>query len=365
MSPSAPDNGDDRRAIEEQLSAVLSNPLGAASAGGALGYVGLDIPPDLLLAGASVSCHLPLRPPRDASGTSRSLESSFPPWAHSILESWWDGEFQCFDHVIFSRGDDASHRLYYYICELQRQGRIGGPHPLVFDVARIPRESSRRYTANALRDLASRLGIDQAAMSEGIRKANEWRRLFAGIRAQRRGLGSFYERLVRASLYTDPCKLMLGWKPEDCEPSRDGIVLAGSSPPDDRIHRLVERAGWTIVEELYDRGLRRLGSEVDATAQDLPRAVADRWLEQHFAARGFYDPTFELVETVKRTQARAAILWCTREDEALAWRVAAQRTALERSGIASLVLVARSWNFDDGADQEIKSFLAGVPRATA
>jgi hypothetical protein len=351
--------------IEERLSAVLSEPLRAASAGGALGYVGLDIPPDLLLSGNGVSCHLPLRVPRDTSGTSRWLESSFPQWAHAILESWWDGEFACFDHVIFSRGDDASHRLYYYICELQRQGRIGGPQPLVFDVARIPRESSRRYSADALRDLAGRLGIDDAALAQGVRKANAWRQCLADVRVRRRGLGSFYERLVRASLYADPRELLRGWQPDPAESSRGTVILAGSSPPDDRIHRLVEQAGWNIVEELYDRRLTRLGAEVDPVAADLPRAIADRWLAQHFTARDFYDPTAELLEGIERTQARAAILWCTREDDALAWRVAAQRRALAGSGIAALVLVARSWTFDDGADQEIQSFLAGIAHATA
>jgi hypothetical protein len=350
--------------IEERLSAALSEPLRDASAGGALGYVGLDIPPDLLLAAKGVSCHLPLRVPRDLSRTSRWLESSFPQWAHSILESWWAGEFACFDHVIFSRGDDASHRLYYYICELQRQGRIGGPQPLVFDVARIPRESSRRYSADALRHLASHLGIDAAALAQGVQKANAWRQCLADVRIRRRGLGSFYERLARATLYTDPRDLLRGWTPEPAEPSRDGVILAGSTPPDDRIHRLVEQAGWNIVAELYDRSLTRLGAEVDPTAADLPRAIADRWLAQHFTARDFYDPTAELVESIERTRARAAILWCTREDDALAWRVAAQRKALERSGIAALVLVARSWTFNDGADQEIQSFLAGIARAT-
>jgi hypothetical protein len=102
---------------------------------------------------------------------------------------------------------------------------------------------------------------------------------------------------------------------------------------------------------------------VDATAVDLPRAVAERWLAQHFSARAFYDPAAELTATLQRTRARAAIVWCTREDEAVAWQVASQRTALERAGIASLVLVARSWAFDDGADQEIQSFLTGVGRA--
>ncbi|HTC43591.1 MAG TPA: 2-hydroxyacyl-CoA dehydratase family protein [Steroidobacteraceae bacterium] len=364
MSPAPADNEKDM-SVEERLSAVLGDPLGAAAAGGALGFVGLDIPPDLLLAHGAVSCHLPLRLPRDTSRTSRWLESSFPPWAHSILESWWQGEFRCFDHVIFSRGDDVCHRLYYYICELQRQGRITGPQPLVFDVARIPRASSRRYTAQSLRELASRLGIEPAAMRRGVLKANAWRRLFGDIRRQRRGLGSFYERLVRASLYTDPCHLLQDWKPDDREPSHGGIVLGGSSPPDDRIHLAVEQAGCAVVEELYDRGLHRLGFEVDATAQDLPQVVADRWLDHHLTPRDLSDSAAALLEAVQRTRAVAAILWCTREDEALAWQVAAQRTALERSGVPALVLVARSWAFDDGADEQIRSFLEGVVRASA
>ena len=351
-------------AIEDRLTAVLSDPLRDASAGGALGYVGLDIPPDLLLAANAVSCHLPLRVPRDTSRTSEWLESSFPPWAHAILESWWEGDFACFDHVIFSRGDDVCHRLYYYLCELQRRGQIGGPQPLVFDVARIPRESSRRYSADALRQLADRLGIDAAAWVQGVQKANAWRQCFADVQARRRGPGSFYERLVRASLYTDPRGLLRDWAPEAAQGSPDTVILAGSTTPDERIHQLVERCGWNIIEELCDRRLTRLGAEVDATAGDLPRAIAERWLTHHFSARDFYDPAAELIETIQRTGARAVIVWCTREDEAVAWRVAAQRQALERAGIASLVLVARSWAFDDGADLEIQAFLEGLARAT-
>jgi hypothetical protein len=362
MERTSPDELGDLSTIEERVAAVLNDPLGAASAGGALGYVGLDIPVDLLLAGRAVSCHLPLRLPRDTARTARWLESSFPLWAHAILESWWDGEFDCFEHVIFSRGDDASHRLYYYICELQRQGRIGGPRPLVFDVARIARESSRRYTANSLRELMSQLGIEEAALQRGTREANECRRLFAFIDGRRSGPGSFYERLVRASLYADPRVMLQGWNLQHLDRSCAGVVLAGSSPPDERIHLAIEQVGWTVLEELYDRGLRRLGAEVDVAAPDLPQAIAERWLAHHFSFRDSSDPAIELIATVRRTRAGAAILWCTREDEALAWRVAAQRAALQQAGIPALVLVARSWSFDDGADAQIHSFLRGLPR---
>jgi hypothetical protein len=351
--------------LEQRVGAVLSEPLRDAAAGGALGYVGLDIPPDLLLAGNRVSCHLPLRIPHDTTDTAQWLESSFPPWSHAILESWWRGDFACFDHVIFSRGDDVSHRLYYYICELQRQGRIAGPQPLVFDVARIPRESSRRYSANALRGLAQQLQIDAAALRQGVARANEWRRLFAQVSAQRRGAGSCYERLVRASLYTDLPRLLGGAVVQGAACSGGGVVLAGSVPPDDRLHRAVEQAGWTVVEEFHDRGLGRLGDAVDDGAPDLPRAIVDRWLAHHFTARDLGEPAAALLATVKRTAARAAVLWCTRDDEALAWRVPALRKALDQAGIPVLVLVARSWAVDDGADLEIQAFLEGLPHASA
>ncbi len=365
MQPTPTNEICDLSAIEDRVNAVLNDPLGAAAAGGALGYVGLDIPPDLLLAGDAVSCHLPLRIPRDTARTGQWLESSFPLWTHSVLGSWWDGEFDCFDHVIFSRGDDASHRLYYYICELQRQGRIGGPRPLVFDVARIARDSSRRHTASAIRDLMRQLGIEEAALQYGAEQANEWRQLFAHIHGERRGPGSFYERVVRASLYADPRALLQGWKPQLMNRAGAGVVLAGSSPPDDRIHLAIEQTGWTVVAELYDRGLGRLGAQVDAAAPDLPRAVAERWLEHHFTSRDSSDPAVELIATVRRTGAVAAILWCSREDEALAWRVAGQRAALQQAGIPALVLVARSWSFDDGAAEEITSFLGELPLESA
>jgi hypothetical protein len=159
--------------------------------------------------------------------------------------------------------------------------------------------------------------------------------------------------------------LLQGWNPQLLGGACAGVVLAGSSPPDERIHLAVERAGWTVLEELYDRGLRRLGAEVDAAAQDLPKAIAERWLAHHFSARDSSEPAVELIATVRRTRAAAAILWCTREDESLAWSVAAQRAALQQAGIPALVMVARSWNLDDGADAEIQSFLGALARESA
>ena len=83
--------------IDQSLDALLRDPLQAVTAGGALGYVGLDIPPDLLLAAPRGSCHLPWRVSADTPRADAWLESSFPPYARSMLEDWADGRFECFD----------------------------------------------------------------------------------------------------------------------------------------------------------------------------------------------------------------------------------------------------------------------------
>ena len=57
------------------------------------------------------------------------------------------GAFDDLHAVVFSRADDASQRLFYYVRELQQRGLLQGPRALVFDIALIPRESSLAHTA--------------------------------------------------------------------------------------------------------------------------------------------------------------------------------------------------------------------------
>jgi hypothetical protein len=343
--------------IESVLDDIIAHPLRAAAAGAAIGYVGLDVPPDLLLAAGRIACHLPWDADASTPKAADWLESSFPGWARSMLEDWAAGRFACFDQVVFSRGEDGAHRLYYYVCELQRRGRIRGPRPLIFDIARIPRQSSRQHTVAALRQLSEQLAIDEAGLAAGIDRANGLRRLFGRIETQRRGRGSLYEKIVRASLFADLSTVLRDWSPDDGAAAAGSVLLAGSAPPDDRLHRAVERAGWRVAGELHERSLSRLGSEVDPRARDLMAEVAHRWLQQSFGVRDFADPGQRLMEAVRRTGADAVVLWLTREDEALAWHVPTQRRVLAAAGVPALTLTARRWDARDGAAADIARFL--------
>jgi len=345
--------------VDEFLDALLGNPLQAVAAGGALGYVGLDIPPDLLLAAPRGSCHLPWRVTLDTPRADEWLESSFPIYARSMLEDWARGRFDCFEAVVFTRGEDVSQRLYYYVCELQRCGKLAGPAPLIFDIARINRPSSHRYTEEALRTLARRLRLSDESLSAGVERANALRVAFATLRQARRAPGSLYEKLVRASLYADVRPVIAALEQQSLPSVRGRVVLAGSSPPDARIHRLIESCGWLIAEEFYDRNLERLGGTVEAAAADPVRAISHNWLRQTFLGRDLKAPEQRLQNLVRETHAQAAILWFARDDEALAWQVPRLGRALAAASIPCLVLSARDWDFADGAAQDIQTFLEG------
>src|SRR5690606_35990857 len=96
----------------------------------------------------------------------RWLESSFPYWSRAILEQWHDGAFDQLETVVFSRADDASQRLYYYVAELQRSGKLRGPAPRMFDIALIPRESSLAHTEGALLELMGALDVEADALPD-------------------------------------------------------------------------------------------------------------------------------------------------------------------------------------------------------
>lgn len=322
---------------------------------GGTGFVGSDVPLEILLATGRPFGHLPWHDgatPR----ADKWLEPAFPFWTRAILEEWHAGRYDGLSHVVFSRSDDASQRLYYYVRELRRRGLLGGPEPVVFDCALIPRESSIAHTAAAMRELAGVLGVSADALPEGVRRANQLRARLAALQAARRNAGPFHERLTRAVLFSDASAWLDGLS-TPTGPDRPRVLLAGSVPPDDRLHQVVEDAGASIVAEQHAHALPLDAAPVDAGSADLPRALAQRVLATSVSPRSFSDRARALVAVANATGVQAVILWLTREDEGLAWHVPAQRRALAEAGLPALVLANRDWRAADGAREEITKFI--------
>ena len=343
------------------IDAILADPLGPARAAPrSIGYVGFDVPIDLLLAPPIYSAHLPWRTGTAFPVADRWLESGFPQWSRAIMEDWAAGHFDFMEAVIFTRGDDAAQRLYYYISELQRRGDIGGPKPLIFDVARINRPTSVARTSYSVRHLAGLLGLTDADLAEGIARANARREAFEAWEAVRGADGAGHARRARASLYAPINELLESGPTPSLQPERR-ILLAGSVPPDERIHRTVEASGFSITGEAHDLSLLRHGPVVSASG-DPAEAIGGQIQALPIGARSFANRGPIVVEAAARARAQAVILWYVEEDEAQVWQIPSQTQALAREGIPALVLTRRAWSGEDDTAEQIQAFLKDLPQ---
>ncbi|MAW82631.1 MAG: hypothetical protein CMI63_20535 [Parvularcula sp.] len=345
---------------ETELDAILSDPLAEArAAGGAIGYVGFDIPQDILLSPGLNAFHLPWRPEGGGAAAEKWTESSFPPLAKSILQQWADGVFDnIFEYVIFTRGNDVSQRLYYYVCELQRTGVVKGPQPLIFDAAKIRRASSLAHTEDAVRRLCAGLGVSEEALAAGAKRANECRNAVAALNTNRQGAGAYYEKLARALLFAAP-EPLFGPAPELAPPPKGRLLLAGSTPPDGRLHAAAARAGYEVAGEYYDGALLRYGAPVNLEEGSVERAIAQA-TQDALSPRLFADEAASIAKAARAANADAAIIWLIEEDEALVWRLPRQLDALKQAGIPALSLTRRRWDAGDGAAADIAAFLGSL-----
>lgn len=290
-----------------------------------IAIAGPNLPLELLTATGRHAGVVGFDPDLETPRADRWLESKFAPWARAVLEGWAQGAYDDLDQVLFSRADDTSQRLYYYVCELQRRGLLGGPEAIVLDIAKIPRRTSLDRTVEKLREMGERLCVSEEALEKAIVASHD-----------RAGDGSTAPGEGRVCL------------------------LAGTNPPDMRLHEAVARAGFraagrTLAQEWLDPGAPAQRDSGD------PYAALGRKLHARGEGpRSFADPAAALRAGLAASGAEAVVLWRIEEDEAQCWHLPQERAAIEASGLPSLILTRRDWLGRDGSAAQIESFLREV-----
>lgn len=287
--------------------------------------IGPGLPQDLFAATGRYRGPLGWNVDRDIPAADRWLESKFPPWARSIAADWAEGAFDDLELVVFSRADDAAQRLYYYLCELQRDGTVRGPEPFLLDIAKVTRSSSLDHSIAWVRKLAARLALDDAALEAGIAATNATR---------------------------DATPLPAGGRV---------CLLDGTPPPDDRLHDAISDAGFVPLGPTLAGLWRDPGPRVDTGSGDPAAAIGRQLHARPDAQRGFGNAAVAAAERARAAKAQAAVLWYTEEDEARVWDVPAVRAALADLGIPTCVLTRRDWTARDGATDAIRTFLKELP----
>ncbi len=328
-----------------------------------IGVVGAEAPVELVIAAGAMPVAVPAFAGDRTADADRHLEPAFSPRVRSVTEQWLQGRLDFIEAVIFTRADDSEQRCYYYLCELQRRGQARGPIPLIFDIAKIPRAASLKHSEAATRALAQALSSDPARLDAAIGVRDRRRSLFGRLERLRRSdrppPGSDCERLLRLAdtLPAERFDTTLAAWLEEQFPERHGprLLLAGTTPPDGRLHEAVEEAGGCIVGEIDNEGIDRLGPMIGAASEPLGD-LALHYHARSYGPRGFGDRTSRLVRRAGEYAVDGVVSWLIEEDEASAWHVPATVAALEAAGMPLLSLTRRSWDAGDGALERIAAF---------
>lgn len=348
-----------------------SSPFNAARAEHArgrrvVGYIGDDIPVELILAADA----LPLRLsgiPQATPLADRYLESSFGPSARSLLQTWLSGDLDFLDAIVFPRSNDTAQRLYYYVCELQRRAIHQGPRSLIYDLARVNRDTSREHTIAATRSLASQLESSAARLDAAVARITDRAALLrklAHLRAADAALaGSDALRLWRV--------LQQDWTKAFEKDARDWIessarianqprlLLAGSTPPDERFHSSVESAGANIVDEFFDEAPVHASIRWAAGGKSLDD-IADAYRSARSTAMTLLHNPDILVQRARSVGAAGVVLWFIEQDEGIVWEVPRQIERLRQAGIETLVLTRQPWAADADCLARVQAFAASL-----
>jgi hypothetical protein len=135
------------------------------------------------------------------------------------------------------------------------------------------------------------------------------------------------------------------------------LLLAGSTPPDERLHRAAEAGGANIVYELFDESPELALSRWDTTADSIEALAQVYWSARNAATTLLAYPDI-LVERARELGASGVILWLVEADEGIVWELPRQLQRLRRAGLPVLSFVRQRWNADASCLDRIEAFAA-------
>ncbi|MBN6038996.1 2-hydroxyacyl-CoA dehydratase family protein [Amycolatopsis sp. 195334CR] len=306
------------------------------------GYVGADVPVELLTAAGVLPLRLTGSPAEDASAGRERLGGGLDAVACSVLTRLLDGAYGHLDLLVLSRDCEASLRLFYVLREIRRvEPSIALPPLHLVDVLHLPHHTTTRYVLAKVRQFRSwleavtgrRIGDDDLAAAVAAHDRVRGLLREIGIhRGHRRLTGT--EALAAVSVVTampvgeaeklvrDLLSTLAHREPRPGRP----VYLTGSSHDSPEVYRALEDAGLLIVGEDHDWGDLLAVSDVGAPTE---LAIAERY---QFA--GPAAPRASIVERAAHTAAAvrargagALLAYVRRHDDAPPWDFPAQREA--------------------------------------
>ncbi|GLY38007.1 hypothetical protein Amsp01_040310 [Amycolatopsis sp. NBRC 101858] len=231
-----------------------------------VGYVGADVPVELITAAGLVPLRLAGKPGEDSTLGDRYLGRGVDPVARSILTRILTGAYGPLEAIVVSRDCEASLRLFYALRELHRiEPALGLPPLRLVDVLHLPHHTTTRYVHTKIAQLREWLGrrrpISDDDLAAAITAHDTLRRSLgraAALRRANRLSGTQLLQLVATTtrLPVTAATLLVDRVVAADSPEVTGVplFLTGSSHDHPAVYETLERNGFLIVGEDHDWG---------------------------------------------------------------------------------------------------------------
>ncbi|WNE95172.1 2-hydroxyacyl-CoA dehydratase family protein [Streptomyces luomodiensis] len=327
-----------------------------------VGYVGADVPVELITAAGALPVRLAGDPGRDTALARRYLDGAVDPQVVSVLAAILapgDRDPRP-DLVVISHDCDASVQLFYTLRELRRIGRETFPPVHFVDILHLPGDATRAYNLGRLRRFADQLAawrgraISAAELEQAVadhNAARAARRQLARHRAARLP-GAEALRWYAAQTAMPPRlyarTLADALSGGTAAPAGRPLFVSGSTHDVADVYRALEHNGWHVVGDSHDWGD---GGNQPAVAVPTLSGLADHYTRQALstAARSARRATELVRDRVRETGAGYVLCYCRRHDDAHRLDQPAQAAA---AGVPAALLRDQPYGSVDLADLE-------------
>ena len=141
-----------------------------------VGTIGAGVPEEVLVAAGVDIVRISGAPGAPTDVADRYLEPMVGERARSQLQRVLDGTYRAVELLVCSREEDAPLRLFYALREIRRlepERRLPRLH--LVDLQHLGTEATRRWNVRCVRELCAVLGVDDAALADGVRACNRRR----------------------------------------------------------------------------------------------------------------------------------------------------------------------------------------------
>lgn len=230
-----------------------------------VGYVGADVPVELITAAGLRPLRLTGKPGEDSTLGDRYLGRGVDPVARSILTRILTEDYGPLEAIVVSRDCEASLRLFYALRELHRvEPALGLPPVRLVDVLHLPHHTTTRYVHAKIAQLREWLGrwrpIGDDDLAAAVTAHDTLRRSLgrlADLRRANRLSGTRFLEVVAATTalpVTEAIALVDGVSADPRETEGVRLFLTGSSHDCPDVYEALERNGFLIVGEDHDWG---------------------------------------------------------------------------------------------------------------